>query len=177
MAQTERRREITSSTCSKRSTQVIFRAIESIHRWTSRQHIGWGYLTVELTRYLRCCENSGIRIKKTKSLQGERRIKEGDIYWKYKNEKEIAISLCWWDRHWYIFISRTSEGPKGTKKHRLYFGRKFARQSIVAAKCGNDILAPFGYNGTCDTKLFNFWINASRTKTRTNRYYGQCINT
>ena len=37
-------------------------------------------LTVELTRYLRRCENSGIRIKKTKSLQGERRIKEGDIY-------------------------------------------------------------------------------------------------
>lgn len=37
-------------------------------------------------------------------------------------------------------------------------GRKFARQSIVAAKCGNEILAPFGYTGTCDAKLFNFWL-------------------
>ena len=33
-----------------------------------------------------------------------------------------------------IIISRTSEGPKRTKNYRT--GRKFARQSIVAAKCG-----------------------------------------
>jgi transposase len=37
-------------------------------------------------------------------------------------------------------------------------GKKFERQSIVAAKCGKTILAPFGYTGTCDSKLFNFWI-------------------
>lgn len=37
-------------------------------------------------------------------------------------------------------------------------GRRFARQSIVAAKRGKKILAPFGYPGTCNTKLFNFWV-------------------
>ena len=79
MAQTERLREITSSTCSKRSTQVIFRLKAYIDERQDSTLVEV-ILTVELTRYLRRCENSDIRIKKTKSLQGERRIKEGDIY-------------------------------------------------------------------------------------------------
>ena len=37
-------------------------------------------------------------------------------------------------------------------------GRKFERCSIVAGKCGKKIVAPFGYTGTCDSKLFLKWI-------------------
>jgi transposase len=37
-------------------------------------------------------------------------------------------------------------------------GKKFARQSIVAAKCDGRVLAPFGYSGTCNSKLFLFWV-------------------
>lgn len=37
-------------------------------------------------------------------------------------------------------------------------GKKFERRSIIAGKCGDRILAPFGYNGTCDAILFNFWL-------------------
>ena len=37
-------------------------------------------------------------------------------------------------------------------------GRKFARQSMVAVRRGDDILAPCGYTWTCDAKLFNFWL-------------------
>jgi transposase len=37
-------------------------------------------------------------------------------------------------------------------------GKKFARQSIVAAKCNKKIIAPFGYEGTCNSKLFLFWV-------------------
>ena len=37
-------------------------------------------------------------------------------------------------------------------------GKKFERQSIVAAQCGEKVLAPFGYHGTCNAKLFNFWL-------------------
>ena len=37
-------------------------------------------------------------------------------------------------------------------------GKKFKRQSIVAAQCRKAVLAPFGYSGTCDAKLFNFWL-------------------
>jgi len=37
-------------------------------------------------------------------------------------------------------------------------GRKFERCSIVAGKCGKDILAPFGYYGTCNSRLFLMWV-------------------
>jgi transposase len=37
-------------------------------------------------------------------------------------------------------------------------GKKFARQSIVAAKCGKEIIAPFGYDGTCNSELFLWWV-------------------
>lgn len=36
--------------------------------------------------------------------------------------------------------------------------RKFERQSMVAAKCGDNILMPFGYSGTCNAELFNLWL-------------------
>jgi len=37
-------------------------------------------------------------------------------------------------------------------------GKRYARESFVAAKCGSEILAPFCYQGTCNTDLFNLWI-------------------
>ena len=37
-------------------------------------------------------------------------------------------------------------------------GKRFARESFVAAWCNNKIMAPFCYKGTCNTDLFNMWI-------------------
>jgi hypothetical protein len=37
-------------------------------------------------------------------------------------------------------------------------GKKFAGQSIVATKCENRVLAPFDYEGTCNSELFLFWV-------------------
>ena len=37
-------------------------------------------------------------------------------------------------------------------------GRKFERCSIVAGKCGKEILAPFGYYGICNSELFLKWV-------------------
>lgn len=37
-------------------------------------------------------------------------------------------------------------------------GKRFARESFIAAKCGSKILAPFCFKGTCDTLLFNLWV-------------------
>ena len=59
------------------------------------------------------------------------------------------------DTYLYREYARASRGKKIIER---VSGRKFARQSIVAPKCGNEILAPFGYTGTCDAKLFNFWL-------------------
>ena len=38
-------------------------------------------------------------------------------------------------------------------------GRKYKRCSIVAAKMADKILAPFQYDGTMDSKLFEFWFS------------------
>ena len=37
-------------------------------------------------------------------------------------------------------------------------GKRYQRESFVAGKLGAKIIAPFCYNGTCDTMLFNFWV-------------------
>lgn len=48
--------------------------------------------------------------------------------------------------------------PKGKQIYEAVSGRKFERCSIVAGKCGKEILAPFGYYGTCNSRLFLKWI-------------------
>ena len=37
-------------------------------------------------------------------------------------------------------------------------GKRYARESFIAGQVGNKIVAPFCYQGTCDTILFNFWL-------------------
>jgi len=48
--------------------------------------------------------------------------------------------------------------PKGKQVYEAVPGRKFERCSIVAGKCGKEILAPFGYYGTCNSELFLKWV-------------------
>jgi transposase len=37
-------------------------------------------------------------------------------------------------------------------------GKRYARESFIAAKVESSILAPFCYTGTCNTFLFNVWL-------------------
>lgn len=37
-------------------------------------------------------------------------------------------------------------------------GKRYARESFVAGLHEGKIIAPFCYKGTCDTRLFNFWL-------------------
>jgi transposase len=37
-------------------------------------------------------------------------------------------------------------------------GRKFKRTNIVAAKCGDRVVAPMIYDGTTDSAIFEFWF-------------------
>ncbi len=37
-------------------------------------------------------------------------------------------------------------------------GKRYQRESFVAGKVGSRIIAPFCYKGTCNTDLFNFWV-------------------
>ena len=48
--------------------------------------------------------------------------------------------------------------PKGEQVVEAVPGRKFERCSIVAGKCGKEVIAPFGSTGTCDSRLFLKWV-------------------
>tara|TARA_R100000365_G_C2712140_1_gene47214 strand:- start:60 stop:458 length:399 start_codon:yes stop_codon:yes gene_type:complete len=37
-------------------------------------------------------------------------------------------------------------------------GKKYGRESFVAAKIGSRIIAPFCFKGTCNTQVINTWI-------------------
>lgn len=47
---------------------------------------------------------------------------------------------------------------RGAKVFGEVSGKRYARESFVAAKCGSEVLAPFCFQGTCYTDLFNLWI-------------------
>lgn len=65
-----------------------------------------------------------------------------------------------------------ARAPKGEKVMAKISGKRFARQSVIGAKRDKEILAPFGYSGTCDTNLFNFWL---KTQLAPNLRKGQVI--
>ncbi len=37
-------------------------------------------------------------------------------------------------------------------------GKRYQRESFVTGKAGSKIIAPFCYQGTANTDLFNFWV-------------------
>jgi hypothetical protein len=57
------------------------------------------------------------------------------------------------------FISREYGWEKrGLRVFGDICGKRYQRESILAAKLGQRILAPFCFQGTCDTVLFNLWL-------------------
>ena len=47
---------------------------------------------------------------------------------------------------------------KGELVHGEVSGKHFARESFIAAKCMSEIFAPGCFQGTCNTGVFNCWI-------------------
>jgi len=57
------------------------------------------------------------------------------------------------------YISRAAgRAKKGQKVKGEKSGKRYARHSFVAAKCGKKILAPMTYKGTCNSQLFEKWV-------------------
>lgn len=51
-----------------------------------------------------------------------------------------------------------ARAPRGTQIYGAISGKRYARESFIAAKVESSIIAPFCYTGTCDTLLFNLWL-------------------
>ncbi len=47
---------------------------------------------------------------------------------------------------------------RGEKVYGAVSGNRYRRESFIAAQNQSSILAPFCYTGTCDTNLFNAWL-------------------
>jgi transposase len=56
-----------------------------------------------------------------------------------------------------MFINRLA-GREGVNWCTEKYQESAARESFIAAKCGSEILAPACFEGTCNTALFNIWI-------------------
>ena len=51
-----------------------------------------------------------------------------------------------------------ARAPRGSQIFEAISGKRYARESFIAAKVEFRIVAPFCYTGTCDTLLFNLWL-------------------
>ena len=57
------------------------------------------------------------------------------------------------------FIHRQkARAVRGKRVYGKIPGKRYKRTNIVAAKCGNEILAPLEYKGTTDHILFEWWF-------------------
>lgn len=55
----------------------------------------------------------------------------------------------------------TREYARGIIGKRVYgecSGKRYHRESFIAGKIDGKVIAPFCYEGTCNTELFNFWL-------------------
>ena len=49
-------------------------------------------------------------------------------------------------------------GNIGTRVAGEVSGKRYARESFIAAEIDGKLVAPFCYTGTCDSSLFNLWL-------------------
>lgn len=51
-----------------------------------------------------------------------------------------------------------ARATRGEKVYGAVSGNRYCRESFIAAQRGSSIVAPFCYTGTCNTSLFNLWL-------------------
>ena len=104
------------------------------------------------------CIDWASNIKKRKiykEADPEKRKNFTEFLKKQAKNRLVFVDESGIDRHLHREYCRA---PKGKQVYEAIPGRKFERCSIVAGKCGKEILAPFGYYGTCNSELFLKWV-------------------
>ena len=69
--------------------------------------------------------------------------------------KLYYIDECGLDKYLY---REYAYAPRGIPVAGKISGKKFKRTNVVAAKCGDRIVAPMIYGGTTDSVLFEYWF-------------------
>ncbi|MCR4623866.1 MAG: IS630 family transposase [Alphaproteobacteria bacterium] len=90
-----------------------------------------------------------------KEADPKKRKKFTEFVKKQDKNRLVFVDESGIDRHLHREYCRA---PKGKQVYEAVPGWKFDRCSIVAGKCGKEVLAPFGYYGTCNSELFLKWV-------------------
>ena len=79
----------------------------------------------------------------------------------YPQYKLYYIDECGIDKYLH---REYAYSPRGAIVEGKISGKKFKRTNIVAAKCGDTIVAPMIYDGTTDCALFEHWFEYALLK-------------
>lgn len=74
---------------------------------------------------------------------------------KYKVEDLVYVDESGVDNYLYY---PWGYGPRGQKVYGGVSGKRYARESFVAGKVAKKVIAPMCFNGTCNTEVFNTWV-------------------
>jgi transposase len=73
----------------------------------------------------------------------------------YPQHKLYYVDECGVDKYLY---REYAYAPRGVSVLGKVSGKKFKRTNIVAAKCGDKVVASMTYDGTTDSELFECWF-------------------
>ena len=57
----------------------------------------------------------------------------------------------------YVYREK-ARSPRGKRVYGKVSGKKYKRTNLIAAKCGEEILAPLEYQGSTDHALVEWWL-------------------
>jgi transposase len=72
-----------------------------------------------------------------------------------RGKKPVHIDECGFEPS---VTRRHGYAPKGRRVYGLVSGHRRPRTSLIAARIDDGLQAPFLFEGTCDTDVFNFWL-------------------
>ena len=78
-----------------------------------------------------------------------------EIIDKQEKDKLVYIDESGIDNYLYY---PWSYGLRGVKIHGEISGKRYDRESFIAGKVGKKIISPMCFKGTCNTELFNAWV-------------------
>lgn len=156
-----RRKEFKTGSDTEKSAQIRQGRVKKVYRRASRSDAKryGGAFCMRADNGIECVKSNGIYAEK-KTIKYRERDEEKREEFQKEIEKASKEEVVYLDESGVDEFLYQDYGwsQRGQRIEAEISGKKFERFSVVAAKCGDKILAPLGYNGTCNTALFNFWL-------------------
>ena len=122
-------------------------------------YVSWQRNLIAAFKMLRIGSRSSVSLVKKTTLYAERDEKKRKEFIA-EIEKVDPAALVYLDESGIDkFLSRDyARAPRGQQVISDIKGKKYQRVSMIAAQCLKEVIAPFVFEGTTDSKLFNHWL-------------------